>query len=90
MEIMQTVFYTNGKPNTFNPQNELKEVIIGAIEQVFDIFDYIFDVANRIRELIGYRNTEKPIDSFNHILDGARYITTYLIEESHRGDYNIW
>ena len=49
---------------------------------------------NLINELENYAwakgNTEKPIDSFNHILDGARYITTYLIEESHRGDYNIW
>ena len=52
------------------------------------------DSKNLINELENYAwakgNTEKPIDSFNHILDGARYITTYLIEESHRGDYNIW
>ena len=52
------------------------------------------DSTNLINELKNYAwakgNVEKPSDNFNHIIDGVRYITTYLVEESHLGDYNVW
>ena len=52
------------------------------------------DSINLMNELKNYAwakgNVEKASDNFNHILDGARYIITYLVEESHLGDYNVW
>ena len=52
------------------------------------------DSINLMNELKNYAwakgNVEKASDNFNHILDGVRYITTYLVEESHLGDYNVW
>tara|TARA_R110002073_G_scaffold116064_3_gene254309 strand:+ start:1157 stop:2377 length:1221 start_codon:yes stop_codon:yes gene_type:complete len=51
------------------------------------------DSVNLIDELKNYAwassGKEKPIDNFNHIIDGVRYVATYLIENSHRGEYHV-
>tara|TARA_R110000765_G_scaffold164551_1_gene269579 strand:+ start:355 stop:1575 length:1221 start_codon:yes stop_codon:yes gene_type:complete len=58
-------------------------------------YDLVIDPTsvNLIDELKNYAwakgMAEKPIDNFNHILDGVRYIVTYLVENNHRGIYNI-
>jgi phage terminase large subunit len=48
---------------------------------------------NLIIELKNYvwaNQGEKPIDSFNHILDPCRYGVSYLIEENGRNEYHVW
>ena len=58
-------------------------------------YDLVIDPesTNLVEELKNYAwskgNTEKPIDNFNHILDGVRYIVTYLVENNHRGEYHV-
>ena len=59
-------------------------------------YDLVIDPSstNLIDELKNYcwakGNTEKPIDDFNHILDGVRYGVMYLVEDAHYGEYNVW
>ena len=53
---------------------------------------------NLIHELRNYvwmkdkegNTLNKPIDRFNHAIDAARYVLMSELENSHRGDYNIW
>jgi len=53
---------------------------------------------NLIHELRNYvwmkdkegNTLNKPIDRFNHAIDAARYVLMSELENSHRGNYNIW
>ena len=53
---------------------------------------------NLIHELRNYvwmkdkegNTLNKPIDRFNHAIDAVRYVLMSELENSHRGNYNIW
>jgi len=94
----------SAEPRLISELEELGLNIEGAIKGADSIkygiavlldYDLVIDPSslNLIKELNNYvwlKKKEVPCDSFNHILDGARYAVTYQLQNESKGEYYIY